>query len=287
MTRPQVFDDFWLPFFSRRQRRAILKAAEEAKVDPNYQPNLAIITRTKNDQAGLEAIIKHVEEERKNYKGRIDLIVVDTESTDRTIDLAKAAGATIVSIKQSEFNYPKSINLGFEAVKPDIEAAFITVGHALPAAKNALQAGSRHLKDPKVMAVYADQVPNKNASSIEKSMYYLIAQIYRRLKRGAHVTPRMHAGLTQGTGTLVRMEAWRQHKFDEAYGHGGEDLAWGRWALKAGHKLIYDPVVAVHHTHGLGFINLFREARYWLYISFHKGEFKQKKVAKYRPDLFK
>jgi GT2 family glycosyltransferase len=82
------------------------------------------------------------------------------------------------------------------------------------------------------------------------------------------------------------MDAWREHNFDEAYGHGGEDLAWGRWALKAGHRLIYDPAVITHHSHGLGPINFARQLRYWAYIAVRKGKFKQEKVAKYRPDLF-
>jgi rhamnosyltransferase len=284
---PELFDNFWLPYFSRRQRTAILKAAKAGSLDLDYQPNLAVMVRTKNDRPGLERIIGHISEERKNYKGRIDLIVVDTESTDGTVELAKKSGATVVPIPQSEFNYPKSINLGLQAVKPDVEAAFITVGHAQLAARNALQSAARHLKDSKVVAVYADQVPHQNATRLEKSLYYFVFNIYRRLKKGAHPTPRPHAGLTQGTGTLVRMKAWRQHKFDEAYGHGGEDLAWGKWALKAGHRLIYDPAAAVHHTHGLGFINFARQVKYWLYIAIRKGDFKQEKIAKYRPDLFK
>src|SRR5581483_3735253 len=109
---PELFDDFWFPYFSRRQRRAILNAAQDGSIDSAYQPNLAVMVRTKNDKNGLGKIIKHIEEERKVYAGRIDLIVVDTESADGTVELAKRAGAQIVPLKQKEFSYPKSINMG-------------------------------------------------------------------------------------------------------------------------------------------------------------------------------
>lgn len=281
----KIFDDFWFPYFSRRQRKAILKAANQALSDSDYQPNIAVMVRTKNDRGNLSQFIKHISEEKQNYKGRIDLVVVDTESSDGTLELAKEAGATLVRLAQKEFSYPKSINLGLEAVKTDVEAAFITVGHALPTASNALRAAARHFKDPAVVAVYADAVPHQNATWIEKSLFYLTPNINRRLKKGAHRTPRIHGGLTQATNCMVQMKAWRKHKFDEAYGHGGEDLAWGRWALKAGHSLIYEPALAVHHSHGLGFINFARQVRYWIYIALRKGDFKHEKVTKYRPDL--
>lgn len=286
LARPEVFDNFWLPYFSHRQRRAILAAAKQAGNNLDYQPNIAIIIRTKNDKAGLEAIIRHVENEKRFCKSRIDLVVVDTESTDGTVELAKKAGARLVSIRQKDFNYSKGINVGFEVLKPDVEAAFVTVGHALPAVNICLQAAVRHFKDPQVVAVYADGTPNANATVWEKALYYFSSGIYRRLKRGAHITKRMHPGLTQGTNCMVRVKIWRQHPFDEAYAHGGEDLAWGRWALKAKHRLIYEPAVVVHHSHGLGLVNFVRQFKYWIYISIRKGEFKQEKIARYRPDLF-
>jgi GT2 family glycosyltransferase len=170
-------------------------------------------------------------------------------------------------------------------VKSDVEAAFITVGHARPAVNICLQAGIRHFKDPKLVAVYADQVPHQNATTFEKSLYYFSWPIYRRLKKGAHAITKVHAGMTQGTGCMIRIKTWQEHKFDEAYGHGGEDLAWGRWAVKAGHGLIYDPAVITHHSHGLSFINFMRQIRYWIYIAFNKGEFSTQKVMRYRPDL--
>lgn len=285
LEKPEIFDDFWAPYFSRRQRRAISKAAEQVTEDLSYQPNIAVIVRTKNDKVGLGIWVKHIEAERKGYRGRIDLIVVDTESTDGTLAVAKKFQATIVPIKQAKFNYPKSINMGFEKVKSDVVAAFITVGHAYPVVNIGLMAAARHFKNPKVAAVYADQIPHSNATSVEKTLFYITSRIHTRLKRGTFNVVRMHGGLTGGTGCMIRMSVWREHKFDEAYGHGGEDLAWGRWALRTNHTLIYDPLTAVHHSHGLGFINLMRQLKYWGYISLKKGEFKTDKVHRYRPDL--
>src|SRR5262245_31336526 len=88
----------------------LLARANEAAQDSSYQPPTAVLIRTKNDAVGLERILKHIDRARQSYKGRIDVIVADTESTDNTISLAKAFGATIIPIQQINFSYPATLN---------------------------------------------------------------------------------------------------------------------------------------------------------------------------------
>lgn len=284
LERPELFRPRWFRGRASRIKKSLLAAGRAAE-GSDYQPNIAVIARTKNDRGGLQKIIDHVNNERRSYRGRIDLIVVDTESTDGTVELAQKAGATVVKMRQKDFSYPKSINLGLEKVKNDIEVGFITVGHAQPALSNCLRAGVRHFQDAKVVGVHADQVVNDNASFWEQALYLLSLNIQRRMNGGARQTTRAHAGVMQATGCMVRVSTWRAHKFDEAYGHGGEDYVWGVWALKNGHKLIFDPAVATHHSHGVGFINLLRQIKYWVTIIMTPGDFDHKKLAKHRPDL--
>lgn len=284
LERPELFKSFRFRWWAHRIEKALLLAGKAAEVS-DYQPNITVVVRTKNDFTSLRKIIDHLNKERQSYRGRIDLVVVDTESTDGTSELAQEAGATVAKMKQMNFNYPKGINLGLEKAKNDVEIAFITVGHAQPALSNCLQAGARHFNDQKVVGVYADLVPNDNASFWEQVLYLLSPNIQRRMAAGAHKTPKLHIGAMQATGCMVRLSAWREHKFDEAYGHGGEDYIWAAWALSRGYGLICDPAVAVHHSHGLGLVNLLREIKYWITVIRTPGEFDHKKLTKHRPDL--
>ena len=285
LTKPELYKSLSFKRSAGKLRSYVLSAGRQAQSEAGYQPNIALLVRTMNDRENLQKLIEHIDNERKDYAGRIDLIVVDTESKDGTKELAQAAGGTLVNMKQKDFSYPKSINLGMAKVKPDVEAVFITVGHAFPALSNCLAAAARHFKDKKVVAVYTDQLPGENASFWEQIIYLGSPNIQRRMSLGPHITPGKHAGLTQATGSMVRLSAWKEHHFDEAYGHGGEDYVWGLWALKRGYRLVFDPAVAMHHTHGLGPINFARQLRYWLRIILKPGDFDQQKLYKHRPDL--
>ncbi len=284
LNKPELFKRF--PYgFVRLLPKLMLRAANQAAADNGYQPNIAVVVRTRNDRPGLEKIIKHIKNEQQHYKGRIDLIVVDTESTDGTAEAAAKSGASLVKIKQANFNYPKGINLGLAAAKPDVEAAFVTVGHAEPALSNCLAAGARHFADQQVAGVYSDYLPDSNASFWERLTYFFNLGIVIRMRHGAHETSKTHGGIMQAVCCFVRISAWHKYPFDEAYGHGGEDVEWARQAFKNGHLLIYDPAVAVYHSHGLGLRNYLHQVRHWAYIYRHPGEFDTKKIHAHRPDL--
>lgn len=291
MERPDLFKPFWSYFLARRMKRILLKRGQEASVNLDYQPNISVLIRTKNDHTGLQKILAHIEHQKKSYSGRIDLIVVDTESIDGTLELAKKSDAAVVKILQKDFSYPKSINLGLAKAKSDCVAAFISVGHAQPALNICLEAGVRHFKDSRVVGVYSGTLPNDNASFWEKMLFGFAIGfgeiVTGRYRQKAHQVAKPHLGIMGATGCMVRLKTWRSHSFDEAYGHGGEDSAWAIWALGQGFKIFHEPAMAVHHTHGLGPINLLRQIKSWMRLYRGRGQFNQQALAKFRPDLFK
>lgn len=260
----------------------LLKHATNAQKRPVFEPPIAVLIRTKNDEQNLTLLLNYIQQARRSYKGRIDVVVVDTESQDKTITLATAFGATVVPIMQKEFTYPKGINLGLQAVKPDVVAAFITVGHALPVLDVCLKVGVWHFNDPAVVGVYGRVLPNTNASFGE-SLFWGASQ----LKTAAHPIVQAEMGVMGATNCMVRMESWRQQPFDPAYAMGGEDTAWARWALSHGHKIIFEPLLSVHHSHGLRPIKLLKQYAHWRQINKQAVVFDQNDIRNRRPDLFK
>ncbi|HET9722047.1 MAG TPA: glycosyltransferase [Candidatus Saccharimonadales bacterium] len=283
---PQLFKKFPTGLLGRQLARYILHAGQQALADGFKPINIAVVVRTKNDRPDLLKIIENIKSERRYYPARIDLVVVDTESTDGTLELAGQAGATIVRMKQDGFDYPKSINLGLKAVKKDVVAVFITVGHARPALNICFGASARHFADPEVVGVYSDNLPNANASFWERIFYYLAAPIFIRMRAGAHKIKKVRLGAMQGTSCAVRVSTWQKHPFDENFAHGGEDLEWARQAFSRGETMVFDPVLTVHHSHGLNLVNFLKQVRYWQNVARQPGEFQQKQLANYRPDLF-
>lgn len=263
--------------------RSLLRRGEEAAAMSDSQPNIAVIVRTKNDRAGLARILDHVDREQRDYNGRIDVVVVDTESRDGTPQLAKEFGAKVVHMTQKTFTYPRSVNLGLQAVSPDVGASFITVGHAQPALSNSLAAGARHFENERVAGVFSVNLPSESGNWLNQLSvnYFGFA-----LKKTAHPIDMFYPGALANTGSMIRMDLWRERPYNDAYAGGGEDQDWGKWALAEGHELIYEPAMAVHHGHPLNLLNDWRQRQHWKEVYINPTQFDQEALSRRRPDLF-
>lgn len=259
------------------QQSTLLGYASELSLD--YQPNIAILIRTKNDERLLPSMLAHISSLETQYSGRIDTIIVDTESHDKTLEYAAAFGATVVPLLQSDFTYPRSLNKGLAAVSPDIEATFITVGHALPVVSTSITATVQPFADPLVSGVYGTTALNDNASITEK------LTLQPCFSRQHSATNPHKMGLFGATNAMIRMKTWQKYPFDEDYAGGGEDTAWARAAIKRGEKIIFEPLASVHHTHGVSPVNALRQWIHWWQVSRQATTFDSDKLRARRPDL--
>jgi glycosyltransferase involved in cell wall biosynthesis len=279
--RPDLWQRSAFQPLLRQVGHAVIGSAVEALCS-DYQPNLAVLVRTKNDQKNLENILGYISRTREHYKGRIDTIVVDTESEDNTKEIARNFGAVLIDIYQSNFSYPHSLNVGLAEVKDDIEATYLTVGHALPAVSNALQAGVRHFEDEKVSGVSAYAAMYDNASVWEKLI--LGNGIVQR--GPARAREKAVPAVMCNFSAMIRMETWQKHPFDENFAGGAEDLEWVRGAFARGETIMYEPGLTAHHTHGSNFKHFLRELRNWKRIAEGPLPFNQADLESFRPDLF-
>jgi len=87
---------------------------------------------------------------------------------------------------------------------------------------------------------------------------------------------------------MIRRDAWESAGgFDEAFEKGGEDRDLARRLLESGQSITFDPVMAIHHTHGLSFINRLRRTHTLALAGFtgRSASFDRAEMAKQRPDL--
>lgn len=91
-------------------------------------------------------------------------------------------------------------------------------------------------------------------------------------------------GFLATNASLINKVAWAEiGGFDEAYAAGGEDGAFAKAVIQAGHKIVVDPAMSVHHTHGLGFVDSLRQLRYWTTLGKPQA-FSQQRLAKFRKE---
>lgn len=241
------------------------------------KPTISIIIRTLNEAAKLRLLLEALR--KQTYESPVEIIVVDNESTDGTVTVAKGFGAKNITIARDEFTYPKSMNLGIKEATGDL--VVLTVGHVLPVSKNWLSNGAKHFTRPKVAGVYSYRLPNKNAKPTERLLYWIA--FYHKKIKGVHEIKKVGMGTFIATNIMIRKNLWGKHCFDESYEQGGEDTMWANWAIKNGYEIIYDPSFAVYHSHGLSLLGIIKENLYYKNLK-NKDKFDRDKLS-YRKDL--
>lgn len=245
-----------LPIIGQAATEQLQARATETLVDsPADDPNISVVIRNFNEASKIETLLQDLT--KQVVGGEVEIIVVDNESTDNTKEIVAAYGAKIVSLPRSEFTYPRSMNLGMEAASHN--TVFLTVAHVLLATTYTLHAGARHFKDNEVAGAFfwTNALPSYDASKTDQWMSAVTAL---DLFRGARQMRKATMGVMGATGAMLSKKVWRElGGFDERYKTGGEDTALARKMLTAGYRIIKDPGLAVHHSHGLKLLATVRD----------------------------
>jgi rhamnosyltransferase len=186
----------------------------------------------------------------------VELIAVDSGSTDGTLDLLRKHGATIVAIPRGEFNHGVSRNEALE--RANGELAVLIVQDAVPADTEWLAELVRPLQlHPSVAGTFARQQPWPDASRITAHYaagWAAAAQQPRTVgpltrERLAAMNPvdRHRICAFDNVCASIRMAVWRRHPFRRTA--IAEDLEWALEVLLAGHQLSYAPAARVWHSH--------------------------------------
>lgn len=248
-------------------------------------PNISVVIRTRNNNGPygfLKHLLNDIDRNKAVYSGEVQVIVVDTESTDGTQNVAAQHGAEIISIAQKDFNYPLALNQGFRAAKYPYVLSL--VGHSLLAHNRVFHVATAHFTRPDVAGVSGLDLPSANASRAER----LGAAITHpgRMRKQPTVITAAALGVLAANKSFISKAAWKAAGgFDEAYGAGGEDQALAATLIDQEWTIIEDSTLAVHHSHNLDLIGYARQVNYWQSISKGPQPFDRERLLEFRSDL--
>lgn len=239
-------------------------------------PETSIIIRTKNEARWLGECLRRLQ--AQSYRD-FELIIIDSGSTDGTLDIARGFPTRVLHIRPEKFSYPYALNYGCSRASAEHYFAFLS-GHSLPCSRTWLADGIANFADRTVMGAYGFVWALPDGSIGEK---FIFSEYVSRLRHAFRRQVRVTAGgmgVLGFTNAVIRRDLWERHHFDEAYGLGGEDGEWSRYWFSRGYVAIRDIRFSVYHSHGLGLRALRQQWRYWASLDrpqpFRVPEFRRK-----------
>lgn len=208
----------------------------------------SIVIRTHNEEKHLGNLLQAIREQ--DYKD-CEVIVVDSSSTDRTVEIAREFDVKVISIESRDFTFGYALNVGCEASQG--RYLVFASAHVLPVDKNWLSNLIAPFSDSRIAMVYGRQVGNEQSKFSEKNDF-------KRIFGPKAVDSSIAINYANNANSAIRKKLWEDHRFDQ-YLFGLEDIDWAQAMVKKGYHIRYEPGAAIYHIHTEAWHQIFNRYR--------------------------
>ena len=199
----------------------------------------SIIIRTLNEETYLQELINSINKQVIPSDDKIEIIIVDSGSTDKTLEIAKKNNLKIVFIKKENFSFGRSLNIGCSESSGEL-LVFIS-GHCIPVGSMWLSNLCSSLKDETSDYNYGRQV------GVSKS-YFSEKQHFKKFFPQNNETNFFNGFFCNNANSAIKKKIWKKYKFNETI-TALEDMYLAKQLKKDGMKISYQPEANVKHIH--------------------------------------
>jgi L-ascorbate metabolism protein UlaG (beta-lactamase superfamily)/GT2 family glycosyltransferase len=201
------------------------------------EARLSIVIRTLNEARHLDSLLTAIAAQQTPGLGH-EVIIVDSGSTDGTLEIAERHGCRILHISREEFSFGRSLNVGCQAARGDI--LIITSGHCVPTSTQWLQRLCKPLLDNEANYSFGRQLGGADSHFSEQRIF-------------AKYFPEKDCNgqkdfFCNNANAALRYSDWERQRFDEDL-TGLEDMELAQRLVRVGGKVVYVPEAAVYHHH--------------------------------------
>ena len=197
-------------------------------------PTATVIVRARDSIATVERTLRSVREQTV----RAELVVVDSGSTDGTLEVARRLADVVLEVPPAEFSYGGALNLGARAASGEVHLALSS--HSVPVSPTWIADSLARYRDP--------DVAGTNHGRRTPSGELIGPAGYRQTVPDAVAHPRW--GFSNH-GSSWRADVWSALPFREDL-PAAEDKEWSWRVLARGWTLVYAPELQVTTTHRRG-----------------------------------
>jgi rhamnosyltransferase len=215
---------------------------------------ISVIIPVRNGGEDLRRCLEAIR--RQETGEEVEIVVVDSSSTDGSAELARSQGARVEVIPVEEFNHGATRNRGAELARGDM--LVFTSQDAVALDSDWLARLVAPLSDQRVAGVYGRQLPHPDASPPERYFLNFLYGPASRVQEAAGPDElTMETVLFSNVNAAIPRRMFERFRFIDDIVMS-EDQEWARRVLLDGYRLIYEPRAAVRHSHAYTLGSAFR-----------------------------
>jgi len=198
---------------------------------------ISVIVRTKNEEKWIGRCLTAIS--MQDYPN-FEIILVDNDSADGTLDIISRFDCRVVRIPDGIFTHGRSLNMGIEKARGDFIA--IISGHCIPLNNKWLDRLLMAFTEPEIAGAYGRQEPLPDTSNFDKRDLWTTFGLDKKKQEKDY--------FFHNANSMIRKSIWEQIPFNEELS-GVEDRDWAKHVLERGYKIVYEPHASVYHHHGI------------------------------------
>ncbi|MDP8245910.1 MAG: glycosyltransferase [Candidatus Hinthialibacter antarcticus] len=186
---------------------------------------------------------------------QLEIIVIDSGSTDDTVKTAEQFGARVIQIKQNEFNHGRTRNLAASKSRGDF--LFFFTQDAKPLQDDFCERMISSMLAENAAGGFARQIARPSASPIVQRdiKNWIAGSEIRRVVRFDSMTnfcrlepmKQYLSCIFDNVSSVIRRDVWEKIPIPDA--PYGEDIEWGMRTISNGYAIVYEPNAMVEHSH--------------------------------------
>jgi len=198
---------------------------------------ISVVVRTLNEARYLDELLEAIAQQDTGGLG-VEVVLVDSGSTDGTLKIAESHGCKIVHIKREEFSFGRSLNIGCQVAQG--EYLVMTSGHCVPADRHWLKELIAPLTQGVAGYVYGRQLGGPQT-------FFSESRIFAKYFSERSAVPQQGHYCNNANSALLRT-VWDRYRFNEEL-TGLEDMELAQRMQRDGGQLAYVAQACVYHHH--------------------------------------
>lgn len=180
----------------------------------------------------------------------LEIIIIDSGSTDSTLNIASHFPVRILSITPEEFSFGKSLNIA--CAESNSEIIIFASAHVYPIYEDWIENLIKPFENKNIALTYGKQNGNNYTKYSEHQIFH---KWYPDKKEFMDKHP-----FCNNANAAIRKFVWDKIPYDESL-TGLEDLDWAKRAIDLGYSIKYVPEAEIIHVHDESYMQTFNRYR--------------------------